>query len=64
MRDRSNALPEDSLPSWVFYTEECPVCGETIDEGYNYSEYDISVCDPDDCDMISQFDPDDCGEEE
>ena len=49
MRDRSNALPEDSLPSWVFYTEECPICGETIDEGHNYSEYDISVCDPDEC---------------
>jgi hypothetical protein len=42
--DRSNHLPEDDLPSWVLYTEDCPDCSGTIDEGHNYSEYDMEVC--------------------
>ena len=41
--------PEDDLPSWVFYTEECEHCGKVINEGHNYSEYDISVCDEEEC---------------
>ena len=49
MRERSNALPEDSLPSWVFYMEECPKCDCIINEGHNYDEYNIDVCDPDEC---------------
>jgi len=42
--DRSSALPEDSLPDWVFRTEECEKCNGTIDEGKDYSEYGIEVC--------------------
>jgi hypothetical protein len=42
--DRSTWHPEDDLPDWVFRTEECDKCGDIIDEGHRYSEYEIAVC--------------------
>lgn len=45
----STYLPEDDLPSWVFYTVECDFCGKVEDEGHDYDEYDIAVCECIEC---------------
>ena len=42
--DRSTWHPEDDLPGWVFYTEECNKCEGIIDEGHDYGEYDMEIC--------------------
>ena len=42
--DRSNHLPEDDLPSWVFDMQDCLKCGKVIDEGQDYDEFNIDVC--------------------
>ena len=50
--DRSNHLPEDDLPAWVFNYDECPNCEGMIDgDSERCSEYDISVCDCTECDL-------------
>ena len=50
--DRSNHLPEDDLPSWVFDYDSCPNCEGMIDgDSEDCAEYDISVCDCTECNL-------------
>ncbi len=49
--DRSNHHPEDDLPAWVFDYDQCDHCEGAIDEGRDYADYDISVCDCAECDL-------------
>jgi len=42
-------IDEDSLPSWVWDYATCPVCDCAEDNGYNYAEFGITVCECVEC---------------